>query len=156
MLAPVNHIAGPPIYCGLMPRLPRHVTGTGLTTPATHLHHAVACLAPSRIVGCAIMSVRNTIAITIEMVLLIVVIRKRLGGLDDRRVALSALKTAFASIVMGLAVWGFLMLTATASVVVRAFGGMIVGAGVFFIAAWLLRSEELRGVLGMVRQRLRR
>jgi hypothetical protein len=31
---------------------------------------------------------------------------------------------------------------------------MIVGAGVYFIAAWLLRSEELRGVLGMVKRRL--
>ena len=41
------------------------------------------------------------------MVLLIVVIRKRLGGLDDRRVALSALKTTVAAVVMGLVVWGF-------------------------------------------------
>ena len=86
--------------------------------------------------------------------LLIVVIRRRLGGLDDRRVALSALKTAAASVVMGLAVWGFLNVTASASVVVRAFGGMIFGAGVFFGAAWLLRVEELRAVLGMVKRRL--
>ena len=83
-------------------------------------------------------------------------IRKRLGGLDDHHVALSALKTTAAAVLMGLVVWGFLALTAAASVVVRAFGGMIVGAGVFFVAAWLLRSEELRGVQGMVRRRLRR
>ena len=105
------------------------------------------------VLGVVGLALANTIAITIEMVLLIVVIRQRLGGLDDRRVALSALKTTMAAIVMGLAVWGFLALTATASVIVRAFGGMIVGAGVFFVAAWLLRSEELRGVLGMVRRR---
>ena len=108
------------------------------------------------VLGVVGLALANTIAITTEMVLLIVVIRKRLGGLDDRRVALSALKTTAAASVMGLAVWGFLALTATASVIVRAFGGMIVGAGVFFVAAWLLRSEELRGVLGMVRRRLGR
>jgi hypothetical protein len=32
----------------------------------------------------------------------------------------------------------------------------MVGAGVFFVAAWLLRSEELHAVVGMVRRRLRR
>ena len=79
-----------------------------------------------------------------------------MGGLDDRRVALSALKTTVASVVMGLAVWGFLSVTASASVVVRAFGGMIVGAGVFFVAAWLLRSEELRLLAGLLGRKLHR
>jgi hypothetical protein len=57
---------------------------------------------------------------------------------------------------MGLIVWAFLNATADASVVVRALGGLLVGAGVFFIAAWLLRSEELHALLGMVRRRLGR
>jgi putative peptidoglycan lipid II flippase len=102
------------------------------------------------------LALANMTAASIEMILLIVVIRRRPGGLDDRRVALSALKTALAAVLMGLCVWGFLNTTTEASVVVRVVGGMIVGAGVYFFAAWLLRSEELRGVLGMVRRRLGR
>ena len=108
------------------------------------------------VLGVTGLALANTIAALIEMVLLIVVIRKRLGGLDDRRVALSALKTTVAAVSMGLAVWGFLGVAANAGVVIRAFGGMTIGAGVFFVAAWLLRSEELHGVLGMVRRRMRR
>jgi putative peptidoglycan lipid II flippase len=115
----------------------------------------IISLAVINVLGVVGLALANTIAITTEMVLLIVVIRRRLGGLDDRRVALSALKTTAAAVLMGLAVWGFLAVTASASVVVRAFGGMMVGAGVFFVAAWLLRSEELHAVVGMVRRRLR-
>ncbi len=107
------------------------------------------------VLGVTGLALANTIAALIEMVLLIVMIRKRLGGLDDRRVALSALKTTIASVVMGLAVWGFLGVAANASVVIRTFGGIAIGAGVFFVAAWLLRSEELHSVLGMMRRRLR-
>jgi putative peptidoglycan lipid II flippase len=108
------------------------------------------------VLGVLGLALANMTAASVEMILLIVVIRRRLGGLEDRRVAISALKTTIAAISMGLAVWGFLALAASASVVVRAFGGMLIGAGVFAIAAWLLKSEELRGVVGMVRQRLGR
>ncbi len=100
------------------------------------------------------LALANTIAALLEMTLLIVVIRKRLGGLDDRRLVLSTVKTSVASIVMGLVVWGFLGVTANMSVIVRAFGGMAIGAGVFFVVAWLLRSEELHSVLSLVLRRL--
>jgi putative peptidoglycan lipid II flippase len=100
------------------------------------------------------LALANMTAASIEMILLIVVIRRRLVGLDDRRVALSALKTTAAAVLMGLSVWLFLSATAEASVFVRVVGGLIIGAGVFFVAAWLLHSEELRGVLGMVKRRL--
>jgi putative peptidoglycan lipid II flippase len=107
------------------------------------------------VLGVLGLALANMTAASLEMVLLIIVIRKRLGGLDDRRVALSALKTTVASVAMGLVVWGFLAVAASASVVVRAVGGMIIGAGVFFSAAWLLRSDELRAVLGALTRRLR-
>jgi putative peptidoglycan lipid II flippase len=106
------------------------------------------------VLGVLGLALANMTAASIEMILLIVVIRRRLGGLDDRRVALSALRTTAAAALMGLAVWGFLVVTASTNVTVRAFGGMIVGAGVYFVAAWLLRSEELHGALGMIRRRL--
>jgi putative peptidoglycan lipid II flippase len=108
------------------------------------------------VLGVTGLALANTIAALIEMTLLIVMIRKRLGGLDDRRLVLSAVKTTIASIVMGLAVWGFLGVTANTGVIIRTVGGMVIGVGVFFAAAWLLRSEELRGVLGMVKRRLGR
>ncbi len=111
-------------------------------------------LALINVLGITGLALANTIAASIEMLLLIVLIRKRLGGLDDRRLAISALKTTLASLVMGLAVWGFLNVTADTGVMVRALGGTIIGAGVFFVAAWLLRSEELHTVLSIIRRRV--
>jgi putative peptidoglycan lipid II flippase len=106
------------------------------------------------VLGVTGLALANTIAALIEMMLLIVMIRKRLGGLDDRHLALSALKTTIASVVMGVVVWGFLGVVATAGVIIRTVGGIAVGVGVFFVAAWLLRSDELHGMLGMVLRRL--
>jgi putative peptidoglycan lipid II flippase len=107
------------------------------------------------VLGVTGLALANTTAALIEMTLLMALIRKRLGGLDDRRLTISALKTVLASVVMGLAVWGFLNVTANTGVIVRALGGAILGAGIFFVAAWLLRIEELRSVLAVLTRRFR-
>ncbi len=115
----------------------------------------VMSLSLINVLGVTGLALANTTAALIEMTLLIVMIRKRLGGLDDRRLVLSALKTTIAAVFMGLVVWGFLGAAADASVVIRTFGGIAIGVGVFFGAAWLLRSEELHSLLGMALRRLR-
>nr|MBP7689491.1 polysaccharide biosynthesis C-terminal domain-containing protein [Thermoflexales bacterium] len=114
----------------------------------------IMSLALINVLGVTGLALSNTTAATIELVLLVILIRKRLGGLEDRRVLIGALKTALASIVMGMAVWAFLNAVDAASVIVRAFGGVIVGAGVFAIAAWLLRVEELRSITGLIRRKI--
>lgn len=125
----------------------------GILSLAINLVMSLALINVLQVTGLAL---ANTTAALIEMLLLIVVIRKRLGGLDDRRLALSATKTIIASISMGLIVWLFLGVSANQSVIIRAAGGMLIGAGVYFGMAWLLKSEELHGMLGMVRRRLGR
>ncbi len=114
----------------------------------------IMSLALINVLGVTGLALSNTTAATIELVLLVVLIRKRLGGLEDRRVLIGALKTTLASIIMGVAVWGFLTAASTASVIVRAGGGMLIGVVVFAAAAWLLRVEELQALLGIVRRRL--
>ncbi len=98
-------------------------------------------LALINVLGVTGLALANTTAALIEMALLIALIRRRLGGLDDRRLALSALKTTVAAVTMGLVVWEFLGIAANTGVVIRTLGGMAIGAGVFFVAAWLLRSR---------------
>jgi putative peptidoglycan lipid II flippase len=116
----------------------------------------VMSLALINVLGVTGLALANTTAALIEMTLLIAVIRRRLSGLDDRRLALSALKTTVAAVTMGVVVWGFLGAAASAGVVLRTLGGMAVGAAVFFGAAWLLRIEELRWLVGLLSRRLRR
>jgi putative peptidoglycan lipid II flippase len=107
------------------------------------------------VLGVTGLALANTTAALMEMALLIIVIRKRLGGLDDRRLVLSALKTTIAAVAMGLVVWEFLNVSGNAGVIIRAFGGIAIGASVFFVAAWLLRVEELRTALAALTRRLK-
>lgn len=115
----------------------------------------VLSLSLINVLGIAGLALANTVAALAEMVLLAWVLRSRLNGLDDRRVVETALKTLAASLVMALGVAGYLQITDAAGVLVRAGGGMLIGAGVFASAAWLLHVEELHSLLGIVRRRLR-
>ncbi|HZY42867.1 MAG TPA: murein biosynthesis integral membrane protein MurJ, partial [Anaerolineae bacterium] len=114
----------------------------------------VLSLSLINVLGIAGLALANTVAALAEMVLLAWVLRSRLNGLDDRRVVETTLKTLAASIVMALGVAGYLRITDTAGVLVRAGGGMLVGAGVFAAAAWLLRVEELRLLAGLLGRRI--
>ena len=106
------------------------------------------------VLGVTGLALSNTTAATIELVLLLILIRKRLGGLEDRRVLIGALKTALASIIMGAVVWAFLGAAHNASVIVRAIGGAIIGVGVFAVAAWLLKVEELHLLTGLIGRKI--
>ena len=115
----------------------------------------VLSLSLINVLGIAGLALANTIAALTEMALLAWVLRSRLHGLDDRRVVITAAKTLIASLVMALGVAGYLQITTTAGILVHAGGGLLVGAGVFALAAWLLRVEELHTLLGIVTRRLR-
>jgi putative peptidoglycan lipid II flippase len=110
---------------------------------------SLSLIGPLQIAGLAL---ANTLAALVEMILLAVTLRARLGGLDDRRVIVATLKTLAASLVMGFGVWGFLSLTSSAGVIVRGVGGMLVGAVVFGGAALALRVDELRSVIRIVKR----
>ena len=114
------------------------------------LINLIMSLSLINVLGVTGLALSNTTAATLELILLIVLIRQRLGGLEDQRVLIGALKTAGASIIMGAAVLGFLGAATDASVIARAVGGMIIGGGVFAVAAWLLRVEELRSITGLI------
>jgi putative peptidoglycan lipid II flippase len=95
------------------------------------------------VLGVTGLALSNTTAATIELLLLLILIRRRLGGLEDRHLLIGTLKTAAAATVMGAMVWAYLSVAATAGVLIRAVGGLLIGAGTFALVAWLLRVEEL-------------
>jgi len=88
------------------------------------------------------LALANTLATAIEMVVLTLILRRRLNGLNARMMFDSGWRSALAAMGMGLAVLGWLQWVA----VPRwgtGLGGMLVGAGVFFGLALILRSPEL-------------
>jgi putative peptidoglycan lipid II flippase len=91
------------------------------------------------------------------------ILRRRVGGFDDQRLVLTTLKALVAAAAMGAAAWLILPPLENAVgtggilrqiIVVGVCGG--VSAGVFLAMAALLRLEELRWLVRLLRQRLAR
>ena len=113
----------------------------------------VLSLSLINVLGIAGLALANTVAALAEMVLLAWVLRSRLGGLDDQRILATTLKTVVASLAMAIGVWEFLNRTEGIGSVVRGVSGIFLGGGIFFAVAWLLRIEELRMLLAMIKRR---
>jgi putative peptidoglycan lipid II flippase len=83
----------------------------------------------------------------VQMVLLLVGLRRRMGTLHVGALARSTARTLVASVLAAVAGWG-------AAALAGGIAGMAVFAVVFLLAAWGLRSPELTEISGAVRRRL--
>ncbi|HRF94194.1 MAG TPA: murein biosynthesis integral membrane protein MurJ [Aggregatilineales bacterium] len=106
------------------------------------------------------LALANTIATTVEVAILMVVLRKRWNGIHEDILAQSVMKALFASLVMATAIvavnfgWNLIgfgdrgLLFTIAQVVIETG----IGAVVFFVVAWIIKMEELRLLLGLFRR----
>ncbi len=85
----------------------------------------------------------------VQMVLLLVWLRRRVGTLCGRALATSAARTLLASGLAGVAGWG-------AASLAGGVPGMLAFVLVFLLAAWGLRAPELSEIFGAVGRRLAR
>ncbi|MGQ0603757.1 MAG: murein biosynthesis integral membrane protein MurJ [Anaerolineales bacterium] len=97
----------------------------------------------------------NTVATTLEMMLLAWLLRRRLDGMDFARLWPGLWRTALATGVMatGLLVWN--TVTAQWPPWFTALGGVMLGAAVFWLAAFALRTPEARLLPEIVLRRIR-
>jgi len=114
--------------------------------------------------GASAFGVATAVTFTVNTVLLAVFLRKRLGRLGGRSIAVSAVRSVVATAAMTGALYGTLWLLAGWGVTgaTRAQCGVIVatavvvGATVFVAVAVMLRSPELSELAGPIIQRLRK
>jgi putative peptidoglycan lipid II flippase len=98
----------------------------------------------------------------VQMVLLLVALRRKLGFVGARSILASVGRTSIASAVAGVGGWGaarlLLPLQAGGSLVRLVPGAcsLVVFAGLFVLAAWGARSPELESLVRSVRRRLAR
>ena len=88
------------------------------------------------------------------MLVLLFFMRKRLGGLENKRVMNGLLSALFGGGTMALALWGWLQLTSTASAWLSALGGIAVGGVVYLAVLLLLRVPELKTALLGIKSKL--
>ena len=86
----------------------------------------------------------NALGAGFQVVVLLWVAQRRSGGIGARALGRSLARTAFASALMGMAVFGFRALVPGAGLLATSAGGLAVGAVAYLLAALLLRSEEVR------------
>ncbi len=102
------------------------------------------------------LALANSLATTLEAITLLVLLRRRLGGLDARLLGGGAGAAVLASVGMGAAVWGWVSWQPAQSLVVMTLGGVVLGGVVYFVLLLLLRVEEPRRVIGFVLRKFRK
>jgi putative peptidoglycan lipid II flippase len=100
-----------------------------------------------------------SLAAMLNIGLMTVQLRKKIGRMDGRRIMVSLLKIVPASVVMGVIGWRISkdpVWTLAENTLYKAellMGGMAVSVLFYIIVMWILRSEELKFLWGMVRRK---
>jgi putative peptidoglycan lipid II flippase len=108
------------------------------------------------------LALANSLAAALNITLLAKRLRKKIGRMDGRRIALSLTKIVPASVVMGLIGWWVARNPLWESpgntlIKIQWLGGAMAVSILFYIVAmWAMRSEELTFLWGMVRRKGRR
>jgi putative peptidoglycan lipid II flippase len=98
------------------------------------------------------LALANSIATTIEVGALLALMRRRLGGLEGRRIWEAAWKAAAAAGVMGLGLWWWLTFSYALWLAML---GIAFGAFVYGAALVLLNLKKVRAMADFILKRLR-
>lgn len=98
------------------------------------------------------LALANSIATTLEVLILLYLLRSRLGGVDGRTIAIGVAKMAVGAAVMAAAI----MLIQQTPLAQNAFlllgAGVIVGGAAYFLTMFILRSDEINLALKLARR----
>ena len=90
------------------------------------------------------LALANSLATGLESLILLVLVRKKLQGINGREVFKGGLISLAGSAIMGLAVYGFITYVPLSSRVLSLIGGVVIGVTVYTLVLWLLRVPELQ------------
>jgi len=122
----------------------------GVGAMVLNIIFSLALIQPLRHGGLAL---ANSLATIVEAVLLLLILRGRLGGLENGALARSAAKTGLAAGAMGVVILWFATWTASSSALLQAGGAVIIGGMLFLTVSAAARSDELRVLRSVVKRR---
>lgn len=110
------------------------------------------------------LALANSLGTAVEMGILLVLLRLRWHGIEEGTLAATTVRALAASLVMALVLaamqfgWVLLGMAGRGTIITALLLGVevVVGAGVFFTAGWLLGMQELRLLVQLLRERLHR
>jgi putative peptidoglycan lipid II flippase len=101
------------------------------------------------------LALANSVATTIEMGGLLVLMRRRLKGLEGRLIVKGALQAFIAGGIISVLLWIWLALTNGSPVWLVVLGGVVIGALVYGILLLVMGVQEVRGLVDAVLGRLK-
>jgi putative peptidoglycan lipid II flippase len=98
------------------------------------------------------LALANSTATLLEFTVLLVLIRRRLNGIQGQRMARAMVKSSLAALIMAVVLLGWQAALPNAGALIHGGGGMVVGLGTYLVAALLLQSDELKVLARLVRR----
>ena len=102
------------------------------------------------------LALANSFATALEAIVLFVVMRKRLNGIEGKQIIRGVIPALIAALAMSLSIFCWLYLGNGLNLWIISIVGVIVGGGVYFAALWILRVPELQYLVNEVLRRLKR
>jgi putative peptidoglycan lipid II flippase len=100
------------------------------------------------------LALANSLATALEMVLLMILMRKRLGGIEGKNIARGLGQATLAALGMGIVlVWWTQAQIASATWVV-ALGGIMLGGMVYLLGVWILKIPEIKKIFSFLSKKL--
>jgi putative peptidoglycan lipid II flippase len=101
------------------------------------------------------LALANSLATALEMIGLLVLMRRRLNGLEGKYVLHGTLQSLIATLVMCAGLWGWNTITQGWAPWIVALGGVVIGAGIYAVVIFGLRVEEGRWMIEVIKSRRR-
>jgi putative peptidoglycan lipid II flippase len=99
------------------------------------------------------LALANTLATGLEMAGLLFIMRKRLNGIDGKRIWKGVIKFGIGGVLMGSAIWGWINIAGASSIWILTGGGILSGLVIYLFSLWLLKCGELTQFAQVVRSR---
>ncbi|HWR64544.1 MAG TPA: murein biosynthesis integral membrane protein MurJ [Bellilinea sp.] len=100
------------------------------------------------------LALAHSLATTLECAILILLLARRLNGMEGPAIWSAAGQAATGAVVMGLALWGLLEVTSNVPPWLVVLLGVVAGAGIYAAVLGLLKVPELKQVISAVNRRI--
>jgi putative peptidoglycan lipid II flippase len=101
------------------------------------------------------LALANSFATALEAIVLFVVMRKRLNGIEGTQIIHGVIPSLIAALAMSLSILGWLSIGKDLNLWIISIAGVMIGGGVYFVALWVLRVPELQYMISGVLRRLK-